>query len=514
MNMKRLGIIALFCTFAICTFQTITPTSAHADVIPVQPGGTALQDAIAQAQDGDTIELAAGTYTGTQQNPIVFPSGKSLTVVGAGSGSTIITTSAGNTVTLAGSDLVFLQELTIENTLSWGIAVMCSASASPQLKLSNCVINTANRGISTPVSSSGKLQENALIYLDNTQIYNTDVSNYDTQFDPGTRGISIFDFGAGSSVSLVNNSGVYGFAYGINVSANTRPSNAEGLLIHLDNSSVKSWAALNIYTANTKIDISGSALLGVNTLTSAYNAFATIVFNDESYSSDGSIPSNELSVSNSTIQNYHSDPIAAKENGVYQDLIRVENEGQTLITLNGVTFIESTGTVESALYGRGMSDEELAEYAYKNVLAVNVSIKDSKGNVTPLVPIVGPTSLSIVQPTAALVAGTPLTLKTTAQPEYADSTIVWTSSDTSIATVDANGVVTPLKPGEVTITATAFYPHSGNYASDLKVFTVQAASPKIPQTSDPSAQLLMLLAMSAVCGTALLSARVRQYRGR
>lgn len=41
-------------------------------------------------------------------------------------------------------------------------------------------------------------------------------------------------------------------------------------------------------------------------------------------------------------------------------------------------------------------------------------------------------------------------------PDYAtDKTVTWTSSDESVATIDANGVVNALKPGSVTITATA-----------------------------------------------------------
>jgi uncharacterized protein YjdB len=56
------------------------------------------------------------------------------------------------------------------------------------------------------------------------------------------------------------------------------------------------------------------------------------------------------------------------------------------------------------------------------------------------------------------------TLKATVAPENAtDKTITWTSSNEEIATVDANGLVTALKPGEVTITATSNNEIEGSY---------------------------------------------------
>ena len=51
--------------------------------------------------------------------------------------------------------------------------------------------------------------------------------------------------------------------------------------------------------------------------------------------------------------------------------------------------------------------------------------------------------------------GDQVALKPVMTPANASTTIVWTSSDTSVATVDANGVVTAVSAGTVTITATA-----------------------------------------------------------
>ncbi|MCL2487636.1 MAG: Ig-like domain-containing protein, partial [Oscillospiraceae bacterium] len=66
----------------------------------------------------------------------------------------------------------------------------------------------------------------------------------------------------------------------------------------------------------------------------------------------------------------------------------------------------------------------------------------------------------------------------TVGPEGADQQVTWSSSNRDIATVDANGVVTGVKPGTVTITATA-----GNGAKVWYTLTVTPGDPtEIPAT--------------------------------
>jgi len=66
------------------------------------------------------------------------------------------------------------------------------------------------------------------------------------------------------------------------------------------------------------------------------------------------------------------------------------------------------------------------------------------------------TGMTIDPATASLTVGETLTLTPTVLPDTAtDKTVTWTTSDETVATVDANGVVTALAAGEATITATA-----------------------------------------------------------
>lgn len=63
------------------------------------------------------------------------------------------------------------------------------------------------------------------------------------------------------------------------------------------------------------------------------------------------------------------------------------------------------------------------------------------------------TGISLDQQTKSLIELTPFTLTATPVPANTTDSVVWTSSDDTVATV-SDGVVTPLKLGTVTITAT------------------------------------------------------------
>lgn len=67
-----------------------------------------------------------------------------------------------------------------------------------------------------------------------------------------------------------------------------------------------------------------------------------------------------------------------------------------------------------------------------------------------------PTAISLNLPQWTAPAGSTTTLKATIAPDNAtDKTVTWSSSDSDVATVDASGKVSALKPGTATVTATA-----------------------------------------------------------
>lgn len=73
---------------------------------------------------------------------------------------------------------------------------------------------------------------------------------------------------------------------------------------------------------------------------------------------------------------------------------------------------------------------------------------------------------------------------TTAPADVEDKTLTWSTSDATLATVDANGLVTGVRAGTVTVTA-----KSGNGVSGSATVTVKAYYPTAITMSDPSARI-------------------------
>lgn len=95
------------------------------------------------------------------------------------------------------------------------------------------------------------------------------------------------------------------------------------------------------------------------------------------------------------------------------------------------------------------------DYATVGEYTVNLYATDESGNVADkeIKVIVNEPTLTIEQANVSIAVGETAQLNATVQ--GASQTITWTSSDESVVTVDANGVVTAVKAGTATITATA-----------------------------------------------------------
>ena len=103
-------------------------------------------------------------------------------------------------------------------------------------------------------------------------------------------------------------------------------------------------------------------------------------------------------------------------------------------------------------------------------------------------------SISLNAASKSLTVGETFTLKATVSPENTDNkTVVFTSSDASVATVDANGVVKALKAGKATITATC-----GDVSAVCEI-TVTAPT-EMPDTNDSN------MAVAGVCAALVLAA--------
>ena len=111
---------------------------------------------------------------------------------------------------------------------------------------------------------------------------------------------------------------------------------------------------------------------------------------------------------------------------------------------------------------------------------ITVTTKDGSKTASCTVTVasneVAVTGITLDQTTATMIVGDILTLKATVTPDNAtDKKVTWSSSDDAVASVDENGNVTAIAPGNVDITAKA-----GDYSETCSV-TVQAKN--VPVTS-------------------------------
>jgi len=130
---------------------------------------------------------------------------------------------------------------------------------------------------------------------------------------------------------------------------------------------------------------------------------------------------------------------------------------------------------------------------------ITVTTEDGAHTATCKVTVKEPThyvySVSLDKTDISMEVGASETLIATIRPENAtNKNIIWSSSDSAIASVDNNGKVTANKPGSVTITATT---EDGGYTATCKVFIpcrVESVSLDITEATLKETQTLTLVA--------------------
>ncbi|MEE1121866.1 MAG: Ig-like domain-containing protein [Prevotella sp.] len=128
------------------------------------------------------------------------------------------------------------------------------------------------------------------------------------------------------------------------------------------------------------------------------------------------------------------------------------------ISMSSAQFWEAAGefiyfTVTAASDFTGSHEVRLSGVQFSTLTGTLIPIADSKATITGKTNVIPATGITLDKTTAELTEGETLTLTATVTPENAtDKTVVWTSSDETVATV-RDGVVTALKAGKATITA-------------------------------------------------------------
>jgi hypothetical protein len=112
-----------------------------------------IQQAIDAASNGDTINIAAGTYVGA-----LTISGKILALAGAGSGSTIIDGGTAHAISIEHSPGVSITNLTVQNGAKGIYANNNSHVAINQIAVQNCT----DRGVEIDTNSSGEIRDSTI----------------------------------------------------------------------------------------------------------------------------------------------------------------------------------------------------------------------------------------------------------------------------------------------------------------------------------------------------------------
>lgn len=221
-----------------------------------------------------------------------------------------------------------------------------------------------------------------------------------------------------------------------------------------------------IYQKSRKIDLTNNtkAIEYGETYTPNVADFVNNNKINDTYSIDGNMP-NEEGKNYPAIGNYLY-TISAKNKESVKVTIKVqdtvapvfdESSPSEIRTFKDVAITEDT--LKNTFSVTDLSPVNLSinnvDYSKVGEYAANVSAADGSGNVTnkKITVIVEEPTISLEQSNVSISIGETTQLNATVQ--GANKTVTWDSSDTSIASVDENGIVTAIKAGTATITATA-----------------------------------------------------------
>ena len=142
------------------------------------------------------------------------------------------------------------------------------------------------------------------------------------------------------------------------------------------------------------------------------------------------------------------------------ELTIVEGESETLVATvkpdNATDKTVSWSSADESVAMVSVSGVVTAIKEGETIVTATSGAKSASCKVIVQKEIIDVTSISLDQNTLELYEGTSATLSATVLPENAtDKTITWSSSNTTVATVDSNGKVEAISSGSATITATA-----------------------------------------------------------
>ena len=204
-------------------------------------------------------------------------------------------------------------------------------------------------------------------------------------------------------------------------------------------------------------------------------------------------------------------------NGKALDLEWVDGGSRILLKKDGTAIGEVvSGSVKITLYASFL--DNLPDGAY----SLTATFADESGLIQDAVIVetgltvartsVGVTGVTLSKTTLTLAVGKSETLAATIRPSGStEKGVTWISSDTSIATVDANGKVTGVKAGTAAITVTT---DDGGYTATCTVTVTAADTSDLPKTGDDGNILpwALLGAVSMLAGLGLIGRKQRRTR--